>query len=60
MSASIVAIFEWDPVTQTWKANFPGSQGVPGAADFTTMTQGAVYWVAIAAEGERQWAVPVP
>ena len=58
ISHRVTAIFEWDAATQTWKAYFPGAAGIPGGADFTTFTTGAVYWVAINGEGTLNWVIP--
>ena len=60
LSSRISAIYLWDPATSTYKAHFTGSEGVPGANDFTTFTQGAVYWVAILGTGQATWVVKTP
>ncbi|MCZ7576104.1 MAG: IPT/TIG domain-containing protein [Dehalococcoidia bacterium] len=59
LSNRITALFQWDAVADTWRAYFVGSDGVPGASDFVTLTQGAVYWVAISGEGAVPWVVPL-
>ena len=59
LSGRITALFQWDAVADTWRAYFVGSDSVPGASDFTTLTQGAVYWVAISGEGAVPWVVPL-
>lgn len=59
LSGRITALFQWDAVADTWRAYFVGGDSVPGASDFTTLTQGAVYWVAISGEGAVPWVVPL-
>jgi hypothetical protein len=60
LSARISAVYLWDPQTSTYKAYFTGAEGVPGANDFGTFKQGAVYWVAILGTGQVPWVVRVP
>src|SRR5262249_10564320 len=43
----VTAIFRWDSNHQVWQAYFPGSDGVPGANDFSSFTHNMPYWVAI-------------
>lgn len=59
LSSRITALFQWDAPSAEWKAFFVGSDAVPGANDFTTLTQGAVYWIAISGEGTVPWVVPL-
>lgn len=60
LTTRISAIYLWDPATSSYKAYFTGSEGIPGANDFTTFTQGAVYWVAILGTGQVPWLVKSP
>ena len=60
LTTRISAIYLWDPATSSYKAYFTGSEGIPGANDFTTFTQGVVYWVAILGTGQVPWLVKSP
>lgn len=41
------AVWLFDAQTQRWLGYFPGSEGVPGANDFTTFRAGAAYFIAL-------------
>lgn len=43
----VTAIWQFDPASQSWKGYFPGSEGVPGANDFTTLRKGVGYFIAV-------------
>ena len=60
LSVRISAIFLWDAATSIWKAYFTGAEVIPGANDFTQLTPGAVYWVAIQGTGQVPWVVQAP
>jgi hypothetical protein len=49
------AIWLFDPTTQTFKGYFPGSDGVPGANDFTVFTNGQGYFFALLSPGTVTW-----
>ncbi|MBK6563050.1 IPT/TIG domain-containing protein [Candidatus Amarobacter glycogenicus] len=53
--AFIGAIWRFDAATQTFKAYFPGSDGVPGANDFTTLQSGVGYFIALLNPGTVTW-----
>jgi hypothetical protein len=55
--ARVTAIYRWNAVGQRWEGNFPGSESVPGANDFTTLSKGTVYWLAIRSPGPVTWQV---
>jgi len=55
VSALVGAIWRFDPVTQTFKGYFPGSDGVPGANDFTTLQNGVGYFIALLNPGTVTW-----
>ena len=59
VSGRVTAIFRWDGGSQTWKGYFPGSEGVPGANDFSTLTKGEAYWIAINGTSSTTWTVLV-
>lgn len=52
------AIWRFDASTQTFKGYFPGSDGVPGANDFTTLQSGVGYFIALINPGTVSWTVP--
>lgn len=60
LSGRISALFQWDAAGAVWKAYFTGAEGIPGATDFTQLTPGAVYWVAIQGTGQVPWVVLAP
>lgn len=39
------SVYQWNPANQSWDAWFPGTDGVPGANDISSLENGAVYWV---------------
>jgi hypothetical protein len=43
----VTAIWQFDAASQTYKGYFPGSEGVPGANDFTTLRKGVGYFIAV-------------
>ena len=44
-SEGVNSIYQWNPANQSWDAWFPGTDGVPGANDISSLENGAVYWV---------------
>jgi hypothetical protein len=57
VSGQVSALFTWDAGANAWHAYFTGAEEIPGASDFTTLTRGAVYWVAIVPPGPAAWTV---
>jgi hypothetical protein len=55
VSNLVGAVWRFDPVTQTFKGYFPGSDGVPGANDFTTLQNGVGYFIALLSPGTVTW-----
>jgi len=55
VSGIVGAVWLFDPQTQTWKGYFPGSDGVPGANDFTTFLNGQGYFIALLTQGTYPW-----
>jgi hypothetical protein len=55
VSQLVGAIWRFDGATQSFKGYFPGSDGVPGANDFTTLTNGVGYFVALLNPGTVTW-----
>jgi len=53
----VTAVFRWNGGSQKWEAYFPGSEGVPGANDFSTFSKGQAYWIATNASGSIVWTV---
>lgn len=51
----VTAVFRWQAGGQKWEAYFPGSEGVPGANDFTTLAKGTAYWLAVSSASS--WVV---
>ncbi|MGE3076558.1 MAG: Calx-beta domain-containing protein [Dehalococcoidia bacterium] len=58
--ALVGAIWRFDATTQTFKGYFPGSDNIPGANDFTTLSSGVGYFVALRNQGTVSWTVPAP
>ena len=58
--AQVGAIWRFDAATQTFKGYFPGSDNVPGANDFTTLSSGVGYFIALRNAGTVSWTVPAP
>lgn len=60
VSGLIGAIWLFNPQTQTWLGYFPGSEGVPGANDFTTFRAGTAYFIALrpTAPAVVSWTAP--
>ena len=42
----MTAVYHWNAASQSWDAYFPGTDDVPGGMDFSTLTNGASYWIA--------------
>lgn len=55
VSALVGAIWRFNPQTQSWGGYFPGSEGVPGANDFTTLQNGQAYFFALKNPGTVTW-----
>jgi hypothetical protein len=55
VAALVGAIWRFNPATQTWGGYFPGSDGVPGANDFTTLQNGTAYFFALKNAGTVPW-----
>ena len=55
ISSLVGAIWRFDAATQSFKGYFPGSDGVPGANDFTTLSAGVGYFVALLNPGTVTW-----
>ena len=61
ISEGVLAIYEWDDASRTWRGFFPGMEDVPGLNTLTTFSSGATYWIAV--EEALTWTVnanPVP
>ncbi len=60
ISGLVGAIWLFNPQTQSWLGYFPGSEGVPGANDFTTFRAGAAYFIALrpTAPATVNWVAP--
>ena len=46
ISESVVAVYRWDEVAETWLAFFPGLGDVPGLNTLPTLETGQTYWIA--------------
>ncbi|MCZ2108968.1 MAG: IPT/TIG domain-containing protein [Dehalococcoidia bacterium] len=57
ISSQVTAMFRWNGSAQRWEAYFPGQESVPGAVDFTTLTQDSAYWIAITGPNAITWTV---
>lgn len=57
VSGSVGAIYRFNGSTQSWEAYFPGSDGVPGANNFTTLQNGTAYFIALKGGGTMSWTV---
>ncbi len=44
--AGVTAVYHWNAASQSWEAYFAGASDVPGGMDFSTLTNGASYWIA--------------
>lgn len=55
VSLLVGAVWRFDASTQTFKGYFPGSDGVPGANDFTTLQNGTGYFIALLNAGTVTW-----
>ena len=61
ISEGVLAIYEWDDASRTWRGFFPGMEDVPGLNTLTTFSSGATYWISV--EEALTWTVnanPVP
>lgn len=60
ISGLVGAIWRFNPQTQSWLGYFPGSEGVPGANDFTTFRAGTAYFIALrpTAPATVSWVAP--
>ena len=60
VSGLIGAIWLFNPQTQEWGGYFPGSEGIPGANDFTTFRTGTAYFIALksASGAPVTWTAP--
>lgn len=58
ITGEVTALYGWDAPTQSWRAYFPGSAGVPGANDLAALKAGQAYWVAIKGPGPVAWNIP--
>jgi hypothetical protein len=57
ISGVVTAIFRYNNPQQRFEGYFPGSEGIPGANDFSTFTKGEAYWIAISQSGSLTWTV---
>ena len=57
VTTRVSAIFRWDAENLVYKGYFTLAEGIPGANDFSTLTRGAVYWIATVSPGEVAWTV---
>lgn len=57
ITGQVSAIYRWNATTQRWEANFPTGGNIPGANDFTTLSYGAGYFIAITTSGTVTWVV---
>jgi hypothetical protein len=57
ISGVVTAIFRYNNPQQRFEGYFPGSEGIPGANDFTTFRKGEAYWIAISQSGTVSWTV---
>lgn len=58
VSTIVTSILRWNAPQQKWESFFPGTSGVPGANDFTTLQNGRSYWVAV--KSTVDWTIPLP
>ena len=57
ITSRVSAIYRWDAENSVYKGYFTFAEGIPGANDFSTLTRGAVYWIATLFPGETVWTV---
>jgi len=57
VSGIITAIFRYNNAEQKFEGFFPGSEGIPGANDFSTFDEGEAYWIAKSSQGTSTWTV---
>lgn len=65
VSSFVTAIYWWNASgvgcptgqDQCWFAFFPDGVNIPGANNFSTLTNGQAYWVAISGSQDIQWTV---
>jgi hypothetical protein len=53
----VTSIWRWNATAQQFEGFFPGSENVPGANDFTTLTRLTAYWISIVGPGSVTWTV---
>ena len=51
---SVVSVYGWNPITQTWRGWFKAGVDVPGANDLPEFETGGVYWIYSAVTGSLQ------
>jgi large repetitive protein len=56
VSSRVTAMYRWNPA-QKWDGFFPGSESIPGANDFTTLTKGVAYFTAINGSSAATWTI---
>ena len=57
VSTRVTAMYSWNAGGQKWDGFFPGSESIPGANDFTTLTKGVAYWTAINGSSAATWTI---
>lgn len=57
VSGRVTAMYRWNATAQKWDGFFPGSESIPGANDFTTLTKGVAYWTAINGSSAVTWTI---
>ena len=57
VSSVVTAIFQWSTSLQAWQAFFTSGAGIPGANDFTTLTKGQAYFIAVTSA--TSWTVTI-
>ncbi len=57
ITSQVTAMFRWNGPAQRWEAHFPNAANIPGANDFTTLSKGTSYWIAISGPGSVSWTI---
>ena len=57
VSTRVTAMFRWNAAAQKWDGFFPGTEAIPGANDFTTLSKGVAYWTAINGSSAATWTI---
>ena len=57
VSTRVTAMYSWNAGGQKWDGFFPGSENIPGANDFTTLSKGVAYWTAINGSSAATWTI---